>query len=88
MSQGDDNNNFFTNIESKNMNLSKKPDNIKKTSFVNKTNKFPILIEKGDNNYKYSSKEQYFDEENKEDKKPKMLNKLNNKLKEEMNKEE
>ena len=88
MSQGDDNNNFFTNIESKNMNLSKKPDNIKKTSFVNKTNKFPILIEKGDNNYKYSSKEQYFYEENKEDKKPKMLNKLNNKLKEEMNKEE
>ena len=88
MSQGDDNNNFFTNIESKNMNLSKKLDNIKKTSFVNKTNKFPILIEKGDNNYKYSSKEQYFYEENKEDKKPKMLNKLNNKLKEEMNKEE
>ena len=72
------------------MNHTKKPENVKQTSYVNKNNKFPILIEKGDNNYKYSSRDQYLNEESKENKNKNsiMLNKLNNKQMKEIKKEE
>ena len=91
MSTTGNNNYFFSNMDSKNMNHTKKPENVKQTSYVNKNNKFPILIEKGDNNYKYSSRDQYLNEERKEKKEKKnsiMLNKLNNKQMKEIKKEE
>ena len=91
MSTTDNNNYFFSNMDSKNISSSKKPENIKQNSYVNKNNKFPILIEKGDNNYKYSSRDQYLNEERKEKKEKKnsiMLNKLNNKKMKEIKKEE
>ena len=90
MSTTGNNNYFFSNMDSKNMNHTKKPENVKQTSYVNKNNKFPILIEKGDNNYKYSSRDQYLNEERKENKNknPIMLNKLNNKQIKEINKDE
>ena len=68
MSQTENNNHLLSNLEIKNMSVNRNPENRKQMTFSDNPSKYPILIQKGDNNYKYSSKKKVSNEEKKEDK--------------------
>ena len=68
MSQTENNNHLLSNLEIKNMSVNRNPENRKQMTFSDNPSKYPILIQKGDNNYKYSSKKKASNEEKKEDK--------------------
>ena len=59
MSQTENNNHLLSNLEIKNMSVNRNPENRKQMTFSDNPSKYPILIQKGDNNYKYSSKKKF-----------------------------
>ena len=79
MSQTENNDHLFSNLEIKNISLNKNPENRKQMTFSDNPSKYPMLVPKGDKNYKYSSKKRVSNEEKKEDKTQINANPINNK---------
>ena len=78
MSQTENNINNFSNLEDNQYFRNKNTSNKKNMTYSDNNTKFPMLIQKGDNNYKYSSKRKIFNEEKKESTNEIKINKLDN----------
>ena len=78
MSQTENNSNdFFSSVKSKTLAQNRNIESRKQMTYADKKTKYPMLIQKDDNNYKYSSKMNGLIEEKKEEKRPKNINKGN-----------
>ena len=87
MSQTENNNNYSI-MSRQNINRNRNLESKKQMTYADNNSKFPILIQKGDKDYKFSSKKKVLNEEKKEDKRTQNIGKKNIHEMDELNDEE